>query len=175
MAHPEQREFFESVKSRFPQYFDNVEVIEIGSLDINGSVRDFYRNTPRYIGVDLAEGKGVDLIAEGQDVDFPDRSFDVAVSAECFEHNPYWKETFLNMYRMASKFVVFTCASDGRPEHGTTRTTPANSPFTLSWDYYQNLNEKDFRKHFLIDDMFSEYEFSYNPSSCDLYFWGVVK
>ena len=56
------------MKARFPQYFDNVEVIEIGSLDINGSVRDFYGNTPRYIGVDLAEGKGVDLVAEGQDL-----------------------------------------------------------------------------------------------------------
>lgn len=175
MAHIEQREFFESVKAKFPQYFDNVEVIEIGSLDINGTVRDFYSNTPRYIGVDLAEGKGVDLVAEGQDVDFPDDSFDVAVSAECFEHNPYWAETFANMHRMARSFVVFTCASEGRPEHGTTRTTPENSPFTVKWDYYRNLIEPDFRKEFNLDTMFSDYKFSYNPVSRDLYFWGVKK
>ena len=157
-----------------PDFFTNVSVIEIGSLDINGSVRDFFSST-KYIGVDLEEGPGVDLVKEGQNVDFPDNSFDVAVSAECFEHNPYWLETFANMYRMSKKFVIFTCASDGRPEHGTSRTTPQNSPFTLKWDYYRNLNEKDFRDNFNFDEMFSEYKFDYNNQSKDLYFWGIKK
>jgi hypothetical protein len=173
MAHEQQREFFESVKASYPQYFDNVNVIEIGSLNINGTVRDFYTNTTGYIGVDLEEGRDVDLIMEGQEVDFPDRSFDVAVSAECFEHNPYWQETFLNMYRMADKFVIFTCASTGRPEHGTSRTTPENSPFTVNWDYYRNLTEGNFTSTFDIPFMFKECRFSYNMSSCDLYFWGI--
>lgn len=176
MAHPEQREFFESVRQRFPQYFGYVSVIEIGSLDINGTVRDFFPVATNYVGVDLEEGKGVDLVAQGQDVDFPDDFFDVAVSAECFEHNPYWAETFANMYRMAEQFVIFTCASEGRPEHGTTRTTPENSPFTVKeWDYYRNLIEPDFREKFDIDSMFSEHEFSFNPNSRDLYFWGIKK
>lgn len=176
MAHKEQRDFFETLRERFPQFFNHVSVIEIGSLDINGTVRDFFIDPISYVGVDLEEGKGVDLVAQGQDVDLPNESFEVSVSAECFEHNPYWKETFENMYRMSEHFVVFTCASDGRPEHGTTRTTPENSPFTVkNWDYYRNLNEKDFRENFDIDSMFSEYEFSYNPSSCDLYFWGIKK
>ena len=126
-----------------------------------------------YIGVDVDEGKDVDIVEQGQDVKFPDRYFDVAVSAECFEHNPYWKETFANMYRMASKFVIFTCASEGRPEHGTTRTTPADSPFTVNWDYYRNLNEKDFRQEFNFDTMFFQHSFIYNPQSYDLYFWGI--
>lgn len=176
MAHQQQRDFFESIRERFPQFFNQVSVIEIGSLNINGTVRDFFPTPLNYVGVDLEKGNGVDLVAEGQNVDFPDNSFDVAVSAECFEHNPYWKETFENMYRMSERFIIFTCASDGRPEHGTTRTTPQNSPFTVKqWDYYRNLNEKDFRENFEIDSMFSEYEFSYNPSSCDLYFWGIKK
>jgi hypothetical protein len=173
MAHEQQRVFFESVKASYPQHFDNVSVIEIGSLNINGTVRDFYTNTTKYVGVDLDEGRDVDLVMEGQDVDLPDKSFDVAVSAECFEHNPYWKETFLNMHRMAKSFVIFTCASQGRPEHGTSRTTPDNSPFTLNWDYYRNLTENDFRNNFDLDYMFREYEFEYNPSSCDLYFYGI--
>lgn len=172
MAHIEQRDFFLSVKDKFPHFFTDVSVIEIGSLDINGSVRDFF-SANRYVGVDLAEGPGVDLVGEGQDIDFEDRSFDVAVSAECFEHNPYWLETFNNMYRMADKFVIFTCASDGRPEHGTSRTTPENSPFTIKWDYYRNLNEKDFRMNFDFDSSFNEYNFYYNLISKDLYFWGI--
>jgi hypothetical protein len=172
MAHFEQRVFFEQMKERFPQYFDGVSVIEIGSLDINGTVRDFYTPT-RYVGVDVSAGPGVDLVCNGEDVDYPDESFDVAVSAECFEHNPAWIETFINMHRVASKFVIFTCASDGRPEHGTTRTTPEDSPFTLDWDYYRNLTEQDFRDHHNFDTMFQQYEFNTNPHSHDLYFWGI--
>jgi hypothetical protein len=174
VSHKEQRDFFEKIKDTYPEYFKNVSVIELGSLNINGTVRDFY-DANRYVGVDLDNGPGVDLVCAAQDVDFPDNSFDIAVSAECFEHNPYWKETFLNMHRMADKFVIFTCASDGRPEHGTTRTTPNNSPFTLKWDYYCNLNEQDFRSEFDLDKMFKNYEFVYNEKSFDLYFWGLVK
>jgi hypothetical protein len=175
MAHKEQRDFFVEMVNKFPQYFNNVSVIEIGSLNINGTVRDFYNNTKKYIGVDLDEGPGVDLVSQGQNLDFPEGSFDVAVSAECFEHNPYWLETFLNMYRMAKSFVIFTCAGENRPEHGTTRTTPANSPFTLKWDYYKNLTQKDFEDNLYLDDMFTDYKFSYNPQSQDLYFWGIKR
>jgi len=173
MAHPEQRVFFEQTKERFPQYFNEVSVIEIGSLNINGTVRDFY-NANLYIGVDISAGPGVDLVMRGGEyVPFPNNSFDVAVSAECFEHNPAWLRTFTNMHRMASQFVIFTCATDGRPEHGTTRTTPEDSPFTLGWDYYRNLNEKDFTDVLDFGSMFKEYEFSTNEHSHDLYFWGI--
>lgn len=175
MSHKEQKEFFTYAKSLFPEYFNNVSVIEMGSLNINGTVRDFYTPT-RYVGVDLAEGDGVDLVCPAQDVGFQDGEFDVAVSAECFEHNPYWAETFANMYRLASKFVIFTCASDGREEHGTTRNHPDTSPFTVSfgWDYYRNLNEQDFRSLFDIDTLFDRHDFIYNPNSHDLYFWGII-
>lgn len=173
MAHKEQRDFFTEMKSKFPYYFDNVSVIEMGSLNINGTVRDFYDNVTKYVGVDLDEGPGVDLVSEAQKVDLPSGSFDVAVSAECFEHNPYWLETFVNMHRLANSFVIFTCAGLGRPEHGTTRTTPGNSPFTLQWDYYRNLTKHDFEDNLNLEGMFSDYEFTYNALSQDLYFWGV--
>ena len=105
MAHKEQRDFFTETKNKFPQYFNNVSVIEMGSLNINGTVRDFYENVTEYVGVDLDEGPGVDLVCQAQNVNFDDESFDVAVSAECFEHNPYWLETFVNMHRIAKSFV----------------------------------------------------------------------
>lgn len=172
MAHQQQRDFFTKIKQQYPDAFTKVDVLEIGSLNINGTVRDFFA-AKKYIGVDLADGPGVDVIAEGQNLDYADNSFDVTVSAECFEHNPYWAETFANMHRMASKYVFFTCASDGRPEHGTTRTDIGSSPFTVAWNYYRNLNENDFQQAFDLDAMFTSYEFSHNPYSCDLYFVGT--
>lgn len=174
MAHAEQREFFNRVKAKYPKAFTGVNVLEVGSLNINGTVRDFFE-AKKYVGVDVAEGECVDLVCQGQDLDFAENSFDTAVSAECFEHNPFWAETFLNMHRMASKFVIFTCATDGRPEHGTTRTDQGSSPFTASWDYYRNLNQKDFESTFNLPSMFTEFFFETNDVSHDIYFLGVKR
>jgi hypothetical protein len=174
MAHLEQRDFFYSLQSKVPEAFAHVRVLEIGSLDINGTVRDFF-DASEYVGVDVAPGRGVDVVALGEDLDYPDNSFDVAVSAECFEHNPGWVATFQNMWRMSSTHVIMTCASDGRPEHGTKQSSPDSSPLTLDWDYYRNLNEEDFRAEFDIEAMFSEHHFQYNPTAYDLYFYGRKK
>jgi ubiquinone/menaquinone biosynthesis C-methylase UbiE len=170
MAHRQQRTWFSKIKTAHPEWFDGVQVLEVGSLNINGTVRDFY-NATRYVGVDIGPGPGVDVVSGGEKLDYPDNSFDIAVSAECFEHNPEWVATFTNMHRMANTAVLITCASDGRPEHGTSRTDRGSSPHT--GDYYRNLNQQDFEQHFDLQAMFSEHAFEYNPESQDLYFYGV--
>ena len=178
MSHPEQLEYVKSLKKIYPSFFNEKKVLEVGSLDINGSVRQFFDNC-EYLGIDIGEGPGVDLVCEGQKYDAPNDTFDVSCSAECFEHNPYWLETFLNMIRVTKSkgMVFFTCASDGRPEHGTTRTSPGDSPLTVDkgWDYYKNLNEKDFTNFIDFDKLFVTYSFAVNLLSCDLYFFGIKK
>ena len=178
MAHEAQHRFFQLVKEQHPRYFSDSVVLEVGSLDINGSVRSLFERCA-YTGVDVGPGPGVDLVVGGQDVAFRNDVFDVTVSAECFEHNPYWKETFENMVRMTSPngLVIFTCASEGRPEHGTARTDPNSSPLTvgLGWDYYKNLTEEDFRLDPLLLAEVGEHEFRYNPHTKDLYFFGFKK
>jgi len=175
MAHGAQRVFFEKVREQYPEFFSNQRVLEIGSLDINGTVRDFFDNCS-YTGVDVAAGPAVDIVAQGQDLTFPDDSFDVSVSAECFEHNPYWRETFLNMVRMTRQggLVAFTCAADGRPEHGTARSDVGSSPLTvgLGWEYYRNLGEADFDDESLAG--FGSKGFYDNRVNLDLYFVGIV-
>lgn len=175
MAHGAQRVFFEETRKQFPEFFSGQRVLEVGSLNINGTVRDFFSNCS-YTGVDVAAGKDVDIVAQGQDLTFPDGSFDVTVSAECFEHNPHWKETFDNMVRMTRKggLVAFTCAAEGRPEHGTSRTDVGSSPLTvgIGWDYYYNLGEADFPAESLKP--FGDYAFYDNRVNLDLYFVGVV-
>jgi SAM-dependent methyltransferase len=160
-------------------------------------MRSFFSNCD-YLGIDVGEGRGVDLVCQGQDHDSPDESYDVCTSGECFEHNPYWAETFANMVRMCKSngLVLFTCATTGRKEHGTSRTDLESSPLTIGigWEYYRNLDEQDFRRAFeeSFDELFSEYEFHStedydNPTDfiknmrtyinpCeDLYFWGIKK
>jgi SAM-dependent methyltransferase len=174
MAHPEQFNFFTKVKDQFPDLFSNTSVVEMGSLNINGTVRVLFENPKQYVGLDLGEGKDVDLVCKGEEYDAPDESFDVAISAECFEHNPKWAETFENMHRLIRKggLVTFTCASEGRQEHGTSRTLVSDSPFTALTDYYRNLNEEDFRP--LVDKLgFDAVYFEYYGGTKDLYFWGI--
>ena len=50
MAHKEQRDFLLSVKKQFPERFENCDVLDIGSLDINGNNRYLF-TTYTYIGI----------------------------------------------------------------------------------------------------------------------------
>jgi SAM-dependent methyltransferase len=177
MAHLQQAEFVAYCRLQYPQNFKDCKVLEVGSLDINGSIRDFFTDC-QYIGVDLGEGKGVDLIARGEDLDFANNSFDTVASCECFEHNPEWAKTFENMHRMCKPggLVFFSCATTGRPEHGTPRTTPADSPFTsLTSEYYRNLTAEDFKDAFSLSTMFSPHQFFVQHTTHDLYFYGIKK
>jgi hypothetical protein len=150
--------------------------LEVGSYDVNGSVRKFFPNAD-YVGVDLIQGPGVDLVCEGDKIPHQDNNYHITISCECFEHNPSWAETFINMYRMTKDggLVIFTCATTGRAEHGTTRTSPKSSPGTqaLNWDYYKNLTAEDFQSILNFNEIFQEYFFLMNSISCDLYFFGV--
>lgn len=176
MAHPEQAEFLRSVRDFHPEAFNGASVLEIGSLDINGTVRDLFQDC-RYVGVDLELGPGVDRAVQGQLVDFPSGSFDVTLSAECLEHNPYWRETLANMFRMTRPdgLVLMTCATTGRKEHGTTRTNPDASPFTSAagWTYYRNLTARDLQRTLNLDGWLSDRASWVNHITKDLYFIGL--
>lgn len=175
MSHPEQMEFVKNLKLKFSNFFKNSKVLEVGSLNINGTIRVFFENC-NYLGVDVGEGKDVDYVCEGQKLEFESNSFDVTASCECFEHNIYWAETFLNMYRMTknNSLLFFTCATTGRPEHGTKRSNHQDAPL-LKWDFYKNLTENDFKNIFNFNSMFNTFEFITNYNSKDLYFYGIKK
>lgn len=166
MSHWEQRDFFASVRARYPEYFYKKRVLEVGSLNVNGTARDFFTDCT-YVGIDVAEGPGVDIVCAGQDFRSPE-PFDVVISGEMLEHNPYWRETWINMCALSSGLVVMTCAGRDRPEHGTTRSAPETSPLTvgLGWDWYENREPADFDG---LCEGFSVVEFTENRSSCDTY------
>ena len=177
MAHYQQRMFLEKVKRRFPNYFIGKKVLDVGSLDINGSNKSLFVNC-QYIGIDVAEGNNVDVVSTAHEYDCPDETFDVIVSSECFEHDMHYDKSLMNIFRILKKggLFLFTCATTGRPEHGTRRTSPHDAPLLqgmTEWqDYYKNLEEKDITE---VLDMkeFMMHKFEIGHQTCDLYFWGI--
>lgn len=174
MAHPAQNEFIGNIREIFPGHFRGTRVLEVGSLDINGTIRGLFADCD-YTGIDVGPGPGVDLVCAGQDYRGPDASFDVVISCETMEHNPYWAETFANMVRLVKPegLVLMTCATVGRKEHGTTRTTPADSPLTVAkgWDYYRNLTARDFAAAGVLEPLAFTF-FATSFDDYDLYFAG---
>lgn len=73
-----------------PQEVAGKKVIELGSRNVNGSVRpDIESKCPAsYIGVDLETGPSVDLVCRLEDLfaTFEPASFDIVVSTEMIEH-----------------------------------------------------------------------------------------
>jgi len=177
MSHPEQLGFFEAVAAASADLLTGCAMLEVGSYDVNGTVRGIFGNADEYVGVDLVEGPGVDVIGYGHELDYADATFDAAISGECFEHDLHWADTFTNMTRLTRPggLVAFTCASRGRPEHGTRRTRADDSPGTQAegLDYYRNLTEVEFAERLPLSDLFADHRFWYLPTSFDLYFAGV--
>jgi SAM-dependent methyltransferase len=106
-----------------------------------------------------------------------DNNYDVVISTECFEHDEYWQQTLKNVINNLLKdggLFLFSCAAPGRPEHGTKKTSPKDSPFTT--DYYRNLSEEDIRSVLDCDKIFSNYKFKTRKDfPQDLYFYGIKK
>jgi SAM-dependent methyltransferase len=99
-------------------------VIEIGSYDVNGSLRPLLEsyNPQEYIGVDLSSGKGVDVVCDVADLAerFGEQSFDVVLSTELLEHVKDWKRAIHNIKAVCKKggSILITCRSLGFVYHG---------------------------------------------------------
>lgn len=72
-----------------PDMVTGVDVIEVGSYDVNGSVRPGIEthNPASYLGVDISAGPRVDLVSDVGDLPalYPD-GFGLVVSTEMLEH-----------------------------------------------------------------------------------------
>lgn len=183
MAHKEQRDFCIKVKNKFPDFFKNKKVLDIGSLDINGSNRDLFENCD-YLGIDVGEGRNVDLISVGHLFQGPDEYFDTIISTEVFEHDMFYEKTIQNIMRMLKPggLFLFTCAAPGRPEHGTRRSGEHCAPLLIQisedWaDYYKNLEDNDIKQINGFNQTFPDGVFELNnihiEIPADLYFYGI--
>ena len=174
MAHPEQKKFLENTQIIFEKEFRIAnKILEVGSQNINGTVRDFFLNAELFVGIDIGDADMVDYVIPGELLELPDGWGDIVISTECLEHCEAWKQVFINMIRIVKPYglVLITCASLGRAAHGTLDSGTAMSPFTTS--YYKNLSVDVICTQIDMSRFFSRHSFEVNAETGDLYFWGV--
>lgn len=95
-------------------------VLEFGARNINGSARGLFPGAVRYLGVDIAGGSGVDLIADAATVAVGEQ-FDIVICAEVLEHanDDTCAGICANAHRhlVPGGMFIATMAGPGRAEH----------------------------------------------------------
>lgn len=94
-----------------------VSVVEIGSRDINGSVRPLFP-AAAWVGIDLLPGPRVDIVGDATQFR-PESPVDLVICCEVLEHAPNWRDliaTAAAWLKPCGRLVV-TCAAHNRRPH----------------------------------------------------------
>lgn len=99
---------------------DGKRVLELGSYDVNGSVRPLFTGCSFYVGIDEREGPGVDVVGSSHSIPFGSGSFDIVVSTEMMEHDSAFWLTMPEIKRVMKigAFCILTARGDGFLRHG---------------------------------------------------------
>ena len=113
-------------------------VIEIGSRDINGSVRPLFASAESFTGIDIAPGRGVDIVADAATFE-PDEPVDTVVCCEVLEHTENAAKIIANAAKMLQPGGVFlmTAATDPRKPHSA-----VDGAALREGEHYENISEK---------------------------------
>jgi len=109
-------------------------IFDIGSQDINGSLRQLAPPGSRYLGLDFLPGPGVDLVLEDPyALPFADRVADVVVSSSCFEHIEMFWLMFNEILRVLKPEGLFYLNA---PSNGEYHRYPVDC-----WRFYPDAGE----------------------------------
>jgi SAM-dependent methyltransferase len=104
-------------------------VVEIGALDVNGSLREVCPKDLTYIGIDMEAGPGVNLVVQpSSPLPLKSGIADVVVSSSMFEHDAFFWQTFLEIARIAKPGGVIYINA---PSNGFYHRYPADN-----WRFY---------------------------------------
>ncbi len=104
-------------------------ILDIGAMNVNGSLRAEAPPGLRYIGIDMEPGPGVDIVVDDPGMlPFETASADVVVSSSCFEHAEHFWLLFGEVQRVLKPGGLFYV------------NTPSNGPYhrypTDCWRFY---------------------------------------
>ena len=138
-------------------------VLELGSYDVNGSVRGLFAHAASYTGLDARSGPGVDVTARAQDY-MPARLAHVVVSTEAAEHDPDPAGLVAAAYRCLRPggVLIFTAAAPERAPHGN------DGGAQRSDEHYANIPPADLRR-WLKAAGFVDAHVSHAPAVGDVY------
>lgn len=104
-------------------------VVDIGSQNVNGSLKDVCPESLKYIGVDFVKEKGVDVVLDDPyNLPFDDDSVDIVVCSSCFEHSQLFWLLFLEIIRVLKPKGLFYL---NVPSNGTFHRYPVDC-----WRFY---------------------------------------
>lgn len=91
------RRFFET----YAKHKESGLVVDIGSQDVNGSLKTITPERFKYLGVDFQKANNVDIVLDDP-YQFPleSDSVDILMSSSCLEHSEFFWLTFLEMVRV---------------------------------------------------------------------------
>lgn len=119
--HPSILDFIRQILK--PSEVQGKRIIEVGSLDVNGSARPMVMSMgpAEYWGVDCWLGPSVDVVCKADDLErtFGRESFDIVLSTEMLEHVEDWRLVVSQLKRAVKKggLLVLTTRSPGFPYH----------------------------------------------------------
>lgn len=91
-------------------------VLDVGGLDVNGTLRSAAPDHWEYVSVDMVAGPGVDVVLDDPYAfPFAEGAFDAVVSTSCFEHDLFFWITFNEMCRVCRSggYVYLNVPSSG--------------------------------------------------------------
>lgn len=123
-------------------------VIEVGSRDVNGSIRPIFGFCDNYVGIDLAPGPGVDVVADFTAWTDSLRA-DCVVCCEVLEHAEDWRLLVAHMadHVTADGCVILTAATDPRQPHSA-----IDGGVLRPGEHYGNLDPEELAA--VLDELF---------------------
>jgi ubiquinone/menaquinone biosynthesis C-methylase UbiE len=135
-------------------------VLDIGSLDVNGTMKPIFQSAYKYIGLDQCKGRNVNMISSSHNIPLSDDSVDIIISSSCFEHDNMFWITFKEMCRLIKNggYIYINAPSNG-PYHAY----PVDN-----WRFYADSWKalKDWANHLGYDIELVESYIDKNKSSC---------
>ena len=163
MMHPEARAFVAAAATRLPPG----PVVELGSRDFNGTIRDLFAGAPSYVGVDLAPGAGVDVVADAADwrPAAGEPPAETVLCCEVLEHTPRGGEIVRNAWALLAPggHLVVTAAAPRRPPHSAT-----DGGALRPGEFYRNVQPPELRG-WLEEAGFTVARFEEHPDRGDVY------
>lgn len=96
-------------------------VLEIGALDVNGTVRQFFADAEAYVGTDMMAGPHVDIVTNNSSLQFvfSETKFETIIACEVLEHDIDYAHTLYAMKQLLKPrgHLIITTPTFGFPLH----------------------------------------------------------